>query len=195
MKERINKIISFLQSPTGLLVTTIFIVAILFLYFLFTPYTSQKQTEVTNTTNATETKPFMYPTTNPLLITSMLSFTKEDASVAVILTTGNQAISGVQLAIAFDPKILTQVHITPGNFLPNPVILENSVDTTKGIIHYTAALSPRNKQQKQGGGIVAVIYYKQPSTPTLLSFLPETKVTSLGVNTSVLKTALPIQLP
>ncbi len=136
-------------------------------------------------------------TTNPALATSVLSFNKNDSSVDVYLDTGKTPVSGVQFALSYNPQVLINVQVTPGTFFDTPVVLQNSVDDTKGIIYYTMALKPGD-QPKKGQGIIATISYtvaQEAQQSTTLRFLPQTKITSEGINSSILKKTTTITLP
>ena len=134
---------------------------------------------------------------NTVPVDTSLSLQKSNASVVVMIDTGVDNVSGVQLAISYDPKVLTNVTITPGTFFTNPIELQNTVDAAKGTIDYALAIQP-NQTTARGQGAVATISYQMvpgATGSTKLSFRPETKVTSLGANISVLKSTSPIYLP
>src|SRR5579859_1154869 len=83
-------------------------------------------------------------------------------TVNVVVDAANHPISGVQLQMNYDTRVLTNVQIQKGTFFSNPVELMNSIDQTNGIIQYAIAMSPTSAPQ-QGKGIVATITY----TPNL----------------------------
>ncbi|HSW89228.1 MAG TPA: cohesin domain-containing protein [Candidatus Saccharimonadales bacterium] len=190
-KQR-NKI--YVNSPKNLTMFVACIALLLAIYVLFTIAT-KKTSPVNNTSGENQSA---YPTTNPAFINSSLYILKnpENNNIYLNIKTNKQPISGVQLAIAYDPKVLQNVSITPGDFFDHPVILQNAVDATNGIVYYTLAINP-NSAQISGEGTVAVLHYTglAAGNSTKVSFLPQTKVTSQGVNDSVLKQANAIQLP
>jgi len=126
------------------------------------------------------------------ILTSVLSFKQESAtSTAILIDTGSVAASGVQLSISFDPGILQNVAISPGDFFTNALVLTNKIDSTNGTIFY-AAVVPPNGRSRQGKGVVARLSYtfaQGAINPTKLQFLPDTKVSARGVNNSTLKIA------
>lgn len=148
---------------------------------------------ISYTRTATRTNP--YPTTDPSLITSSLSFTKYQNAVNVNIDTGSDSISGVQLKIAYDPKVLTNVKVVPGSFFPNGTVLQNDVDAQNGIINYAFAINPGMKQLKGKGQIISISYIAVPQTATDMVFMPNTKITSEGITASVLKNTATITVP
>ena len=193
MQKTKQKNIQSIDKQTAIKVIgiVVIILVISFLFYLWhttaTPPYGQQTT--------TQTSVSLYPTTNPALITSSLTFVKQPSSVDINLNTGSTAVSAIQIVISYDPTMLTNVVIHPGTFFTNPTVLQNTIDTTKGIISYTIAI-PMDATQKTGNGTVATISYQLTSgAKTTMTFRPETKITSEGINDSVLKTALPISLP
>lgn len=150
----------------------------------------------TKPNNAPTNTTAVYPTTNPSLISSSLSFAKNSGSVDVHLDSGADAVSGVQLVIAYNPKALTNVQINPGTFFEYYTVLRNIVDTDNGIMYLTLAVDTSSQAQKKGSGTIATISYQSvPGVSTALTFLPQTKITSEGINTSVLKKTASVTLP
>jgi hypothetical protein len=196
IKTTENKIVTFLQSPPGMTSIVICIAIFLVIYLLFSSQTTRSTQHIAIPTPIPGiAQSHEYPTTNPALITASLSFVKHSSSIIVLLDTGQTTASGVQLMLSYDPKRFTNIAITPGDFFDNPTILQNSIDTTKGIITYAISVKPGD-QQKKGQGSIANIYYTLATgNLTTFSFLPQTKVTSEGINASVLKQTTSISLP
>lgn len=101
--------------------------------------------------------------------------------------TDDNNISGVSLELAYDPKSLGKVDIKPGNFLPNPAVIEKEIDTVNGRITYI--LGPRlGSEGVKGKGTVAVISFsKLNNSETTIDFLPQTQVSAQGFDQSVLR--------
>ena len=189
-KHTKKKEISF-NSPKNLTIVVACIAVLLAIYLLFITKKNWQTNSPSNTNIAA------YPTTNPALINASLYLLKnpETNTIYMNIKTDKQAVSGVQLAIAYDPKVLQNVSVTPGGFFDHPVILQNAIDTNTGIIYYTLSINP-NSAQISGEGTVAILHYtKLSGTATKVSFLPQTKITSKGVNDSILKQASSVQLP
>ena len=110
-------------------------------------------------------------------------------SLPVIIQTGKNLVTGVQLELSFDPKIITNVSIQQGTFFSKPVILLNNIDIEAGRISYALGISPE-ESGKKGEDIVATLTFKtNVSTPTAttISFLPKTLATAESIEQSVLK--------
>jgi hypothetical protein len=117
-------------------------------------------------------------------------------SINVVVNAGKGTISGVQLQLSYDPRVLTNVSIQRGSFFTKPLELQNSIDSTNGMINYAIAISPSMSPQP-GTGIVATIYYTPNlglMSKTTINPLPGTKVTAEGIDQSVLQTPAPLDI-
>jgi len=171
---------------------------ILMVVILSTAMLSQKRTPKASMALANPTPAGqVVPTKIPSVQTSFLSFQqKTGTSSAIVLDTGNKAVTAVQLDIAFDPTIIHDVSIQPGNFFNRSLSLLNRVDYKAGSIFYVLAIPPTGNA-KQGKGEIATIYYSFNSgafNPTTFQFLPRTKIAAQGIDESVLKSATPISV-
>lgn len=108
----------------------------------------------------------------------------------VVINTGQNKVTSVQLELSFDPNILTKVDITPGAFFINPSVELKNIDMENGRITY--AISPGDGTGALGQGILAKISFTaaKNSTLTTIDFLPKTKVTAEDVLESVLKSSI-----
>src|SRR5258708_3020331 len=176
MEQYKNKYIQFIKSPKRITMLVL-CVAIGFLLYLLLSNQTFHNAQIKILLSPTPQQKNPYPKTNPAFITSVLSFTKQNnSSLAMVINTGQNAVSGVQVAITYDPEVLKNVFVTPGAFFTNPTILENSVDIKKGIISSTMTIHP-GESQKKGRGTVLTIYYTQTSgASTTLSFLPPQEI-------------------
>lgn len=110
-------------------------------------------------------------------------------AIPIKISTNKNKVTAVQLEISYDPKILTQISITPGTFFQKPVSLLNQIDEKGGRISYAIGIPP-NTPGKEGEDVVAIITFQAKSQfrgETTISFLPKTKVTAEEFNQSVLK--------
>lgn len=120
-------------------------------------------------------------------------------STDVIIDTGNNKVTAVQLELSFN-KELTKVSIKPGSFFKNPIELLNRVDNQKGTISFalgTGVVRGRIKGVR-GKGTVATIYFEEKGTPgkyAQINFLPKTLVVGAGTARSVLKSTIPAVFP
>lgn len=127
------------------------------------------------------------------LIASQSSF-KTD----VIINTGQNKVTAVQLELAYDPKVLGQVDINPGAFFIDPTVVIKKIDEKEGRISFALKISPNQSGVLGGGvlgqGILAVINFKvepsQKQTPTSILFLPKTEVSSQDLPGSTLKSTI-----
>ena len=161
------------------------------------------------------------PSTKPVLPeTSLLFGNLEIASssgkpktysLPIIINTGTNKVTAVQLELSFDPNILTNVSIWSSDFFKNPNVVINKTNTDTGRIYY--ALSASNaaaaesdsaaaktasesaspahatERGKQGDGTLAVLTFESrvPLVPSTITFLPRTFVTAEGLDSSALK--------
>ncbi len=110
-------------------------------------------------------------------------------STNVSIETNGDKITAAQLELSFDPKVLTNVQITPGPFIQNPVILLKKVDQANGRISLALGI-PLGQNGTSGTGTIATITFSEVPTATgstILDFLPKTAVTAKGIAQSVLK--------
>lgn len=135
------------------------------------------------------------PTPAPIQANTQLAFTPENLSLAspsggasIDITTEN-VVTGVQLELAYDPQKITITDITPGTFLPNPLVLFKNIDQEKGRITFALGL-PTTGTARKGKGTIATITFtatvQTPGETTAMLFLPETLVTAEGNTSSVL---------
>lgn len=137
------------------------------------------------------------PTVTPIIGHSILSFfpnpviiSSSSGSIDVLINTGSDNVTGVQLEMNFDPKVLTirSTDITPGTFFDAPTILRNAIDKD-GNISYLLVI-PLTGQPKQGVGTVATIKFRavrSTAKQTTITLTPRSLVTADGVAPSVLK--------
>lgn len=180
--------------------TCIVLVGGLFLLSLFFANPNKKTESPTGnlTTNTTTPESSMAkPPINAQVKIATLGFQQKTAtSTAILLDTGNKAVSAVQLEIAFDSSAIHNVRIQPGKFFEKSLSLISNVDYQNGSIFYVIAIPPTG-YPKEGRGEIATLYYDFNNgafNPTTLKFLPKTKVAAAGIDDSVLKTANPANI-
>lgn len=121
-------------------------------------------------------------------------------SVDVNVNTNNQAISGIQLELSYDPAILTNVEIVPSEnnlFGENPAVLINSVDSDLGRISYAIALGGLTQEEVSGNGSIATVTFNANASlaeSTQITILPKTTVRSLRSTNSLLQNSLPLSI-
>jgi len=132
------------------------------------------------------------------------SGTPKTYSLPIIINTGANKVTTVQLELAFDPNILTNVNITPSAFFKNPNVVINKINNDVGRISYALAASNAaaaetasesaspvhaTERGKQGEDTLATLTFESgmPSTSSTITFLPRTFVTAEGLDGSALK--------
>lgn len=110
-------------------------------------------------------------------------------SVAVNIDASDNAVTAIQLEIAYDPTIISNVQVTPGPLFQNPVVLINKNNVQAGRFTYAYGIQP-NRPTIAGTGAVAMITFTAKNVggkQTQLALLPSSLVTARGVANSVLK--------
>lgn len=104
------------------------------------------------------------------------------------------AITGVQLELSYDPKVVRVVQVKAGSFFPNPLELLNSIDQGNGRVTYAVVAPPESQTQGQSGIAATITLQAIPDVPTnqtQLTFLPKSLVTAQGIAPSILNTTTP----
>lgn len=135
-------------------------------------------------------------TPNPIQTTLTISSTPvpqatpSSYTTDVVINTGQNRVTAVQLELSYDPNVLTKINIEPGGFFINPSIELKNIDVKNGRITY--AISPGDKNGVLGQGILAKISFtaSKKTEPTKIEFLPKTKVSAEDTSESVLKSAI-----
>lgn len=139
------------------------------------------------------------PTPTPLVQT-VLSMSPNPFSVApnastsasVLIETGRNSVTAVQLELSFDPKVLENVTVAPpatAGFFANPIVLLNNIDSKNGKATFAIAIPPAGTPAS-GQGTVAVVSFTVRGAlgqRTTISILPTSLVTATGAASSVLK--------
>lgn len=115
----------------------------------------------------------------------------ETFDLNIYLNTGGATVVGAGVTISFDPsklevtdadKSTPDVQLKPGSIIPDPTVLDNRVDNTKGKIHLSIGSLTNSFS---GEGVLGTINFraKSPSASTPISFEPSpaTKVPSTEV--------------
>ncbi len=107
--------------------------------------------------------------------------------VDVLIDSEDNQVTGVQLELSYDPKVLGKVDIKPGSFLSNPVVILKKIDTTNGRITYMLGSQLGDAGVKGKGTVAVISFSKTGDNETFIDFLPQTLVTAQGLDQSVLK--------
>lgn len=108
--------------------------------------------------------------------------------VDILIDSGDNSITGGQLEISFDPKILKNVDIKPGAFLSNSSEGGKKIDEANGKITYTLLNRPGEKGVSGTGVLATITFSKTSKEETFLEFLPQTLITAENpIDQSVLR--------
>lgn len=118
-------------------------------------------------------------------------------SVNVDIETGENQVTAVQLEVAYDPDVLSNVTLRPGTFFASPTVLLNQADTQNGRVSYALGIAPA-QDPVSGQGVVATITFTvRPNsgvTESEITLLPKSLVTARGVGSSVLKSSSGVKI-
>ena len=191
--------------------TTIFIAilavvtAILVILAIQNEQSPLRSTETTTTPTPTTAIP---KTTDITFLPTKIDATSGlPLSVDIVADTNTDQISGIQLELQYDPKLLTNVKIAkPDTSLfgaPNSyTVLFSEVNPALGRISYAAAIQPTLSPISGVGKVATITFQKAtqanatPSVQTTISFIDKTMVTKLNESQTVLNktNSLTVQL-
>lgn len=105
----------------------------------------------------------------------------------VLIDTGKNKVTGVQLEIKYNPALLGSVDIVAGDFLQNPAVLLKRIDTEEGIISF--ALGTEGDGLSGAGTVATITFVPRAGVrgETALEFLSKTSVVAEDVDKTVLK--------
>ena len=113
-------------------------------------------------------------------------------SVDVTINTDQNNVTAVQLELGYDPNLISNVDVTPGDMFPNPLVLLDNNDPQNGRYTFAVAITPSG-EPFNGTGTVATITFTTNAAglgkETQIGLLPTSLVTARGVKDSVLKSA------
>ena len=109
-------------------------------------------------------------------------------SLPILIKTGTNKVSAVQIELSFDPGILTNVSMKPSTFFKSPNVVINKINTAAGRIYY-ALVKTASESAKQREGTLATLTFESQISPfsSVITFLPRTFVTAEGFDGSALK--------
>ncbi|MCL5439276.1 MAG: cohesin domain-containing protein [Patescibacteria group bacterium] len=180
-----------MSKKTLALIGGLFIITAILIYMAVSPNKGITPTSIISRPSpAAVASSMLTLSPNPLVLSS------QSGSVNVDLNSGTNRVTGVQLELQYDPKVLTNIEVTPGTFFDNPVVLSKNIDPVKGLISYMIAIQPINGTPKKGAGTVATITFQAQGNPgqtSEIKFREKTAVsaftdTGAAIPSSVLKT-------
>ena len=172
-----------IPAKTLVLVVVLAAAAILLLSFAF------KQTKNLLQNNPTVVK--QSPAHTSLSLSSDPKLNSSTYTEDVNIDTSSNVVTGVQLELTYDPKVLTAVDVTPGTFFENSNVLIKKVDTVNGRVTYALGVTLGEKG-KSGKGVIASLHFalipgQKLPVITAINFLPKTQVSAQETIESVLK--------
>ncbi len=181
----------FPLKGTVILIICLALVTSFFVYIAIKPKSTQTPQQIVK-----------IPTPTPYA-QSVLSLDQETSTSAakiidVNIDTAANAVTAVQLEIAFDPKAINKITLEKGTFFSNPIELLNNVNYNDGRITYALGLTPKQNGIKGTGTVAKILYTTNSnatSSATTFSILPKSLVTSEGVVFSTLKSTADLTVP
>lgn len=151
-----------------------------------------------------------FPTAIPTLAPfASLSFASESVDLSgsksaqktidVIIDTKGKEVSGAQLEIVYDPKIISDVFISnpEGSFFGSEALIPiREVDDEQGRLSFAVSL-PQHLPEKRGRGVLMQMTFKvnkKLSKRTSISFLPKSMILTSKSSTTVLKETHPLEV-
>lgn len=102
---------------------------------------------------------------------------------------GNK-VTGIQLDLSYDPKVITVTDIKPGPFFPNPTVLDKIIDTATGKVTLTVGTSFGTDAITTNGSVAILTFKKIGEGNVTVDVLPSTLVTDSRYSQSVLNTSV-----
>ena len=129
------------------------------------------------------------PAETTLNIEKATQVTPNKYSTDITVDTHSNSITAVQIELSYDPKLLSDVVITPADFFPNNVVLINKVDQENGRITFAVAAAQNEDTVKGSGKLATITFSSAPYqiATTVIRFMPKTSVTGVETTASLLK--------
>jgi hypothetical protein len=123
--------------------------------------------------------------------TTTLSVDTQNASISanllevpIVIDTGENAVSAVELHLSYDPALLSGVSVKPGPFYTTPMIIKKTIDGTNGtIIFVLGSIKP----QQGAGVLVTIAGTPRQKTSIAIHIDSETKVAAVDEVGTVLQ--------
>ena len=186
----LGKDIDVMPRKTLALISGLVLVTVILFVVAFRAGKQQQAPSVTPTPVVSNPSP-MVPAHTALSFASnaITAAPGQQSKVDISIDTSDNAVTAVQLELQYDPMVVSNVQVTSGPLLQNPVVLINKNDTKTGRVTYAFGILP-NHQPVQGMGSIATVTFTTKGavgTQSDITLLPSTLVTARGVAESVLK--------
>jgi len=177
------------QNKTPLLVLFLLLITGILVYMALSPKRGP-ETETQNISPAAQANTKLSVASAPYLSEEEISTTSAKTYlIDVNADTGENAITGVQLELAYEPKNLNIIDITSGDLIKDSVTVLKNIDKVNGTISYAIA-TPLGAKGVKGSGVVAKIKFQAPLDPSTtigFSFDGKTVVTTDATTDDVLR--------
>lgn len=184
-----------ISQRTMLLILALAGITLFFLYLALRPQLNQQTMQQVSPTAV----PTPYAQSILRLIPANTGSAQSQVKTYNITINSNaNIVNAVQLEMAFDPNVLSNITLTPGTFFMNPVVLIKNINYTSGRISYALGIQPQDHGVKGQGTVATISFQAAPgatATSTALTFTPKTLVAAEGVTQSVLKSAQSVMIP
>jgi hypothetical protein len=104
----------------------------------------------------------------------------------VNIDSGENKITGAELILTYDPKILSNVDIKTGSFLPSSTVISKQIDTAEGKITFIFGTAQGAKGVQGSGQLAVISFTKTGSGAAEIDFSPDTLISAEGYDSSVL---------
>lgn len=134
------------------------------------------------------------PRADTVLSLSSPTFVKNNSNLPVTLevNSGQNQITALDILIKYDPQYLKLNTLTTGSFLSKCKLIEEKVNPIAGTIHLIF-LSPLNQAITGQGNALKIDFQTLKATidnPVTITILPQTKISAISENLSVLKSSI-----
>jgi hypothetical protein len=121
----------------------------------------------------------------------VIALAGQKGDVVVNLDTSSNAVTAIQLEIAYDPNFITNVKVVPGGLFTNPVVLIDKNKEKEGRYTYAYGIMPNHSPIKGAGPVANITFtaLNRPGEKSQLTLMPNSLVTAQGISDSVLKLA------
>ncbi len=108
----------------------------------------------------------------------------------VILEPNGNKVTGIQLDLTYDPKVITVTDVAPGSFFSNPTVLDKTIDTQTGKITITIGTAFGSDPVTETGSVAVLTFKKVGEGNVVINVAPTTLVTDSRYSQSVLNTSV-----
>ncbi len=186
------------KKSTIVIIILAIITGLLIFYSMTVQVTQEKTQPKKNTSEQIEAQKTAHLFFNPTQL-EVLKTSSAAASVDVMLDTGNNTVSSIQLELRFNPLMITPIDMViakDGLFGPDVFQISRDIDTANGRISLLLGV-PEVAKAKKGKGKVASLLFVPRYTGAevaTIDFIEKSMVLPPGSSTSVLANTTPLMV-